>query len=159
MFMIIVIVWVLWGYVVVFLIWYVFDEDEYVCIFKFVKLEFDDVKEDFEKVREVLNKSNFEDGESEEKKDVEFEEEDEEDEIKVVDEGDDDDDLKEFDMEYYDDEFDGLENGVFVEDFGNSIFGNINFLVYYMDNKDDLYIIFLENGEIDEVDEEEWEEL
>lgn len=151
--------WVPRGHAAAFPTRYVFDEDEYARISKLAKLELDDAKEDLEKAREALNRSNLEDGESEEKKDDDSEEDDEEDETKAADEGDDDDDLKEFDMEHYDDEPDGPENGAPAEDSGNSIFGNINSLAYYTDNKDDPYITLPENGETDEVDEEEREEL
>ena len=117
--------WVPRGHAAAFPTRYVFDEEEYARISKLAKLELDDAKEDLENARQALNKSSLGDDEGEAKKGDENEEEGE-DEVKAAENSDDDDDLKEYDMEHYDDEPDGPENGAPAGEDGKSLFGNIN---------------------------------
>ena len=153
--------WVPRGHAAAFPTKYVFDEDEYARISKLAKLEIHDAKEDLENARQGMSKRNEDMSDSGVGADAQAEsdeESDDDDEGGVDVDGDgDDDDLREYDMEHYDDEPDGVDE---VEDEAgpnDSVFGNIKGLAYYTDNKDDPYITLPENG--DQSDEEEREEL
>ena len=149
--------WVPRGHAAAFPTKYVLDEEEYGRISKLAKLELDDAKEDLEKAREALNKSN---GNSIDSQDDSSPGSEADGGITVdrVDNEEDDDDLKEYDMEHYDDEVDDVDNDEDKEAGPNdSIFGNIKGLAYYADDKDDPYITLPKDGE--QSDEEEREEL
>ena len=153
--------WVPRGHAAAFPTKYVFDEDEYARISKLAKLELDDAKKDLEKARQALSNSNENGSGAQAKNGVEDKSDDDDEDGKQAGKGADaeKDDLKEYDMEHYDDEpYDVDED----EDEGqtgpnDSIFGNIQGLAYYTDNKDDPYITLPEDGE--QSDDEEREEL
>ena len=149
--------WVPRGHAAAFPTKYVFDEDEYARISKLAKLELDDAKQDLEKAREAMNKSNGDANDHNSDDESSDSEKDEDDRLATGAESKEDDDLKEFDMEHYDDEPDGLNNDDADAGPNDSIFGNIKGLAYHTDNKDDPYITLPQDGE--ESDDEEREEL
>lgn len=152
--------WVPRGHAAAFPTKYVFDEDEYARISKLAKLELEDAKEDLESARQALMQGSAEEatnGDAKEGQDEESSGESED--MEQVEQEMDDDDLQEYDLEHYDDEPDipDDQNGEEQPGPNDSIFGNINGLAFYTDNKDDPYITLPENGA--ESDEEEREEL
>ena len=147
--------WVPRGHAAAFPTKYVFDDDEYARISKLAKLELNDAKEDLEKAREAMNRSNGDRRDASSENDSSDSEEDEDGVKAGAEDGDD--DLKEYDMEHYDDEPDGVEDEEIEAGPNDSIFGNIKGLAYYADNKEDPYITLPEDGE--QSDDEEREEL
>ena len=100
---------------------YQMDDEEYSMIAKLAKLELDDAKDDLEKARDALNKTN--NGEVEEAEEgAEDEAEDSGDEIAN------DDDLKEYDMEHDDDEPNDGPGGEDEDEEAGGIFSNIKSL-------------------------------
>ena len=146
--------WVPRGHAAAFPTKYVFDEDEYARISKLAKLELDDAKEDLEKAREAMNKSNGNGTGAQSESDSS----DSDEEGVVATAGataDGDDELNEYDMEHYDDEPDGADNGGAAAGPSDSIFGNIKSLAYYTDNEEDPYITLPEGEESDDEEREE----
>ncbi|KAI9788974.1 MAG: hypothetical protein M1816_006432 [Peltula sp. TS41687] len=124
---------------------YDFDETEFDRIAELAKLQLDEAKEDLEEARSGLKPADQTDDENSDDNGVPVATG----SSKEVD----DDDLKEYNLEDYDNESDGDDQGTTM-----SMFGNAKSLAYYDSNKDDPYITIQEEDKDDE-DREELEIL
>ncbi|PHH87087.1 hypothetical protein CDD83_9328 [Cordyceps sp. RAO-2017] len=134
--------WVPRGFAAPFPQKYTLDEAEFERIAALAKLQLDDAEEELREAEE--EEAQKEDGEDAAQDSMQVDSK----KPRKKQTLDDDDDLKEYDLEHYDDEDDGLPAA--GETMG--MFGNVKSLAYYESNKDDPYITL--QGEEEEEEEE-----